>query len=94
MCGRVDLPKLRDVRGGFNMQTKSTSFSCDPFDQLRDQSVQGSYTCKSGQKDPGRFNGKDGGSDGNKTGNAASSNFYLSAPVYSFFGFVAFLLML
>jgi hypothetical protein len=77
------------------MQTKSESFSCDNFNKLRDQDVvKGVYTCRSGQKDPGRL-GTNVGSDGNGTKkNGAPTNFNPAMPSYSFFGLVAFLFML
>jgi hypothetical protein len=89
------LPALDDARGGFNMQTKSTQFSCDNFNKLRDQQVvKGVYTCRSGQKDPGRL-GTNVGSDGNSTKKgAAPSTFSPATSSYSFLGLVAFLFML
>jgi hypothetical protein len=44
----VQLPKLKDVKGAFNMQS-SGNFSCDPFDEYKaDKVIKGSdYTCVS-----------------------------------------------
>jgi hypothetical protein len=77
------------------MQTTSTTFSCDAFNQLRDKDiVKGVYTCRSNQQDPGRL-GTNVGSDGNSTKkNAAVNTFSPAMPTYSFFGLVAFLFML
>jgi hypothetical protein len=43
---RPELPKLKDVKGGFNMQSTS-EIDCSGFQALRDSEViQGTYTCK------------------------------------------------
>ena len=89
------MPALKDARGGFNMQTKSTNFSCDGFNKLRDeQVVKGVYTCRSDQQAPGRL-GTNVGSDGNSTKkSAAPSDFSRTMPTFSFLGLVGFLFML
>ena len=48
---RVDLPSLKEVRGGFNMQSSGT-LDCDGFSKLRGNVIQGTYTCRSGVSDP------------------------------------------
>jgi hypothetical protein len=76
------------------MQTKSTTFSCAGFDELRGKDVvKGVYTCRSAQEDPGRI-GTNVGSSGNGTKGAASTIFLPAMPTYSFIGLVAFLFML
>jgi hypothetical protein len=77
------------------MQTKSTSFSCTPFDKLRDQQiVKGVYTCRSDQQNPGGL-GTNVGSSGNSTKKgAAPASFIPAMPTYSFVGLVAFVFML
>ncbi len=77
------------------MQTKSTNFSCTPFDKLRDQQVvKGVYTCRSDQQNPGGL-GTNVGSSGNSTKKSAAPNTFSTAvPTYSFFGLIAFLFML
>jgi len=47
----VELPSLKDVRGGFNMQS-SGKLDCGPFDSLRSNVIQGSYTCLSEVDEP------------------------------------------
>lgn len=91
----VDLPSLDDSRGGFNMQTTSTTFSCEDFDRLREQDiVKGVYTCLSNQQNPGQL-GTNEGSDGNVTKPNAAASLFSSAMVpYSFSGLVAFFFML
>ncbi|EXJ77679.1 hypothetical protein A1O3_09908 [Capronia epimyces CBS 606.96] len=50
----VTLPSLTDVRGGSNVQTKSTNTSiCDEFDQAHDNGViKGVNTCVTGKANP------------------------------------------
>lgn len=83
------MPALNDVRGGFNMQTTSTEFSCNPFDDAQNKEViKGVYSCRSGEKDPGRLGTNQGsdGKNGNKKG-AAPGFFIPSLSVYSLAGF-------
>ena len=76
------------------MQTTSEKFSCDKFDEARDKEVvKGVYTCRSGEKDPGRL-GSNQGSDGKKKKGAASSTFGTTMPTYGFLGLIALLFML
>jgi hypothetical protein len=93
MNARVDLPALKDVRGGVNVQTKSTAFSCPDFKQRQGDAVKGDSTCRSGESDPGML-GTKGDSNGNSTKNAASIIFSPAMPRYSVFGLFAFLFML
>lgn len=79
------------------MQTTSTEFSCENFDDLQDKEViKGVYACRADEADPGRL-GTNVGSDGsgNSSGTSAAPRAFSSAmPTYSFFGLVAFLFML
>ena len=69
------------------MQTTSEEFSCDPFDEAQNKEViKGVYSCRSGEKDPGRLGTNQGsdGKNGNKKGAAAT--FSPSLSLYSLVG--------
>ncbi|ERF74911.1 hypothetical protein EPUS_08963 [Endocarpon pusillum Z07020] len=90
----VNLPALSDARGGFNMQTTSSTFTCDGFDDLRDRDiVKGVYTCAGSQETPGGL-GTNADSSGNNSRSAAPTTFNPDMPTYSVFGLIAFLFML
>lgn len=68
------LPKLTNVAGGFNMQSKS-NIDCSTFQKERDSGViQGKYTCKTTQNVQSGVNGgsSSGSSSGTSTGSASS----------------------
>lgn len=91
----IELPALEDVRGGINLQTRSTNFSCEEFDDLRDRDIlKGVYTCRSNEENPGSL-GTNVGSSGNSTRpNAAPRIFKSAVPTYSFCGLIVFMLFL
>lgn len=90
----VELPALNDARGGFNIQTTMTSFSCEKFDRLRDESVvKGVYKC-SPEENPGGLGTNTDSSGGNGSKNAAAGTFNNGLPTYSFCGFIALMFML
>lgn len=90
----VELPALEDIRGGFNMQTRSTNFSCDGFNDLRDRDiVKGTYECKANEENPTGLDSNGGGSGNSTKKNAARGALDPAMPVYSFCGFIAFLFM-
>ncbi|KAI8983006.1 hypothetical protein BDB01DRAFT_760802 [Pilobolus umbonatus] len=50
---KLDLSGLTDVRGGFNIQTSSTSFSCDEINKFKQGVTKGhEFTCKSDVSHP------------------------------------------
>lgn len=68
---RVDLPSLKQVKGGFNMQSKG-EFSCDPYEKLhQDGVIKGTYKCKPNLPNPTTKDGSSGTTDGSSA--AASS---------------------
>ncbi|KAK6524311.1 hypothetical protein TWF694_005963 [Orbilia ellipsospora] len=48
----ADFPAIKDVRGGFNLQT-TAQFNCTDFDQLQGGVVKGSYVCSGAVTNPG-----------------------------------------
>lgn len=50
---KIDLPSLVDVRGGFNVQTSSNTFSCEDVNKLKGGVTKGhEFTCKSNVPNP------------------------------------------
>ncbi|KAL4939014.1 hypothetical protein BDV06DRAFT_225458 [Aspergillus oleicola] len=58
---RASLPSLKNVRGGFNMQSTG-NFSCDTFDDWKDNTIHGSYKCEAETNDPTTADGSSGSS--------------------------------
>ncbi|KAI8374090.1 hypothetical protein EDC96DRAFT_582962 [Choanephora cucurbitarum] len=60
----VDFPVLSDVRGGLNIQTSSSSFSCDNVNKLKNGIIKGnSFVCKASVARPqSNMHGGKGGS--------------------------------
>ncbi|OBZ89076.1 Meiotic expression up-regulated protein 10 [Choanephora cucurbitarum] len=60
----VDFPVLSDVRGGLNIQTSSSSFSCDNVNKLKNGIIKGnSFICKASVARPqSNMHGGKGGS--------------------------------
>jgi len=73
---QAEFPAIRDIRGGFNLQT-TAEFSCDEFDKLEGSVVKGKYVCSGVVTNPGtegsdvESNGGSGGSGNGKEKNAA-----------------------
>jgi len=63
---KVDLPSLKEVRGGFNMQSSGT-LDCDGFSKLRGNVIEGTYTCRSGVSDPQSVGGTPTSADSKPT---------------------------
>ncbi|KAL4878585.1 GPI-anchored cell wall organization protein-domain-containing protein [Aspergillus karnatakaensis] len=55
----ADLPSLKNVRGGFNMQSTG-NFSCDTFDNLKDNTIHGTYECEAETENPTASDGSSG----------------------------------
>ncbi|KAL5342527.1 GPI-anchored cell wall organization protein-domain-containing protein [Aspergillus crustosus] len=55
------LPALKNVRGGFNMQSTG-NFSCDTFDDWKDNTIHGTYKCEAATADPTTSDGSSGSS--------------------------------
>lgn len=63
-----ELPKLDDVKGGFNMQS-TTSIDCSGFKSEHDSgNIQGTYTCKT------TANAQSGTTSGTSTGSSSSAS--------------------
>lgn len=72
----IQLPSLSDVRGGMNVQTSSSVFSCDQVNKLKNGIIKGnSFTCKSAVAKP-KSGLKGGSSSGGSDENSASSTKY------------------
>lgn len=72
MCS-ADLPKLDNVKGGFNMQSTG-DFSCDTFDKKhKNKVIRGSYTCKAKKNNPKSKNGQSGTSSNSASAASGTS---------------------
>ncbi|CEG77736.1 hypothetical protein RMATCC62417_12435 [Rhizopus microsporus] len=81
----MQLPAISDIRGGLNVQTSSSTFSCDAMNKLKNGVIKGNtFTCKAAVAHPksgirGGKNGKGGSSDSDNFEGAASA---ISAGYY------------
>lgn len=70
---KAELPSLKNVRGGFNMQSTG-NFSCDGFEKLsEDKTIRGKFDCKAKQSNPTTKDGSSGAS-GTSSGSSASAS--------------------
>jgi hypothetical protein len=97
----VKLPSLTDVRGGSNVQTKSTNTTiCDLFDQAHDKGViKGVNTCITGKANPETNPSATGGGSSaatstSKSDNAAGVTFGVSTPLTGFTALIAAILFI
>lgn len=67
---KATLPALKSVKGGFNMQS-SGNFSCEKFNDWKDNTIHGKYKCESEAKDPATA---DGSSGSGTSGSGSSSD--------------------
>ncbi|KAL4964806.1 GPI-anchored protein Ecm33 [Aspergillus stella-maris] len=58
---KASLPSLKNVRGGFNMQSTG-NFSCETFNDWKDNTIHGKYSCKASTNDPTTADGTSGSS--------------------------------
>ncbi|EER26126.1 hypothetical protein D8B26_003540 [Coccidioides posadasii str. Silveira] len=65
----VELPKLDEVRGQFNMQS-SGDLDCEPWEKMK-ANVRGKFTCRGGVKDPQSRNPSNTGSGPSESSGAA-----------------------
>jgi hypothetical protein len=66
----VGLSGLKDCRGGFNIQSSSSNFSCADFDKEHGPSsvIKGTYKCAGAVSNPGNINSSPkSGSGGSKS---------------------------
>jgi len=93
----AELPALKDVRGGLNIQTSSSTFSCDAFQKDKDSSViKGVYQCASNQENPGTLGSTATGSgvQSTHTGKGSAGTFDPSAPLTGLSAVIAALFMI
>jgi len=90
------LPALKDVRGGLNIQTTSTTFDCTPFDNDKTNSVvKGVYTCATKQTAPNTNpNGASSAPGSSSTGKSGAAAFDPSTPLTGLAALLAALLMI
>lgn len=70
---RVDIPKLENVKGGFNIQSTG-DFDCDGFDKKHKNNViRGSYTCSAKKSNPKSKNGQSGTTSGSASKSSGTS---------------------
>lgn len=69
----VSLPKLKEVKGGFNMQSTG-NFSCDAFKSLRsDNIIKGTFKCEGSKSNPTTKDGSSGTTSSSSAASASSS---------------------
>lgn len=95
----LTLPALKDVRGGFNMQTTSSTFNCAPFqgEAGMNNVIKGVFNCQVGKSNPdpnssGTATGSSGSSS--STSKSSASNFDPTTPLTGLGALVAALLMI
>lgn len=50
---RISLGSLKDVKGGFNLQSTHGNFTCSDFKKLKDDKViKGTYNCEASSDNP------------------------------------------
>jgi len=91
---QVDFPALKDVRGGFNLQT-TAQFDCTNFDKLDGSVVKGKFVCSGAVTNPGtegtdpetNGGGSNGGGSGNKNaaGRLSTTNSFAAIPALALF---------
>lgn len=70
----VDIPKLENVKGGFNVQSTG-DFDCDGFDKKhKNKVIRGSYTCSAKKSNPKTKNGKSGTSSSTAASGTSTSS--------------------
>jgi len=75
------LPKIKDVRGGFNMQSTAT-IDCKPFESLRSSTaIQGVFTCKGALDKATSSDGTTTSGDGTTTSPSSATS---KAPASSY----------
>jgi len=92
---KVDFPALKDVRGGFNLQT-TAQFDCTNFDKLDGGVVKGKFVCSGAVTNPGTEGtdpetdgggGSNGGGSGKKNaaGRLSTTNSFAAIPALALF---------
>ncbi|KAL2852800.1 GPI-anchored cell wall organization protein-domain-containing protein [Aspergillus pseudoustus] len=69
---RASLPSLKNVRGGFNMQSTG-NFSCDTFNSWKDNTIHGTYECKASTSNPTTSDGTSGSSTNTTSSDSSDS---------------------
>lgn len=73
-CSSVEIPKLENVKGGFNVQSTG-DFDCDGFDKKhKNKVIRGSYTCSAKKSNPKTKNGKSGTSSSTAASGTSTSS--------------------
>ena len=99
---RIALPGLKDVRGGSNVQTSSSTNVCGVFNTDHDNGIiKGVNTCLYNKANPqtsptGTSSGSSPSSTsgGSSSSNAAVANFHISAPLTGLSAFIGALLFI
>jgi len=94
----ASLPALRDVRGGLNIQTTSSTFDCTPFNNDKGNSIiKGVFNCQIGKSNPNTnptATGSGSSSSSSSTAKSSASNFDPTTPLTGLGALVAALLMI
>ncbi|KAL4809068.1 GPI-anchored cell wall organization protein-domain-containing protein [Aspergillus unguis] len=70
---KATLPSLKNVRGGFNMQSTG-NFSCSTFNSWKDNTIHGKYDCKASTNDPTTADGSSGSSTTSSGGDSSPTD--------------------
>lgn len=86
---KCSFPSIKDIRGGFNLQT-TAQFDCTNFDKLQGGIVKGSYVCSGAVTDPGtegttpQTNGDSGSGSKNAAGRLSATNSFAAIAALTF----------
>jgi len=94
----ASIPNLKDVRGGMNLQTTSSTFDCTPFNNDKTNSItKGTYNCEIGKAKPNTSlnpSSSSGSSSPSSSAKSAAVNFDPSTPLTGLGAIIAALFML
>jgi len=95
---KASLPGLKDVRGGLNIQTTSSTFDCTPFNNDKSDSViKGVFNCEIGKANPNTNPTATAGgssSSSSSTSKSSANSFDPSTPLTGLGALLAALLMI
>ncbi|KAJ5231567.1 Protein ecm33 [Penicillium citrinum] len=79
----VEFGSLKEVSGGFNLQSTDGKFNCDTFDKMKNDIIHGKYNCDAKKDNPTTSNGKSGTSSSSSSSSGSSSTSSGAAVVNS-----------
>lgn len=79
----VEFGSLKEVSGGFNLQSTDGKFNCDTFDKMKNDIIHGKYNCDAKKDNPTTSNGKSGTSSSSSSSSGSSGTSSGAAVVNS-----------